>query len=505
MASFAKSVGGSPTNLAIGASRLGLKAGLVTAVGADAMGRFILETLEREAVEHRFVKVDPERLTALVLLGVRGEGRFELLFHRENAPDLTISEADIDPAYVARAGAVALSGTHLSTPTVRAASLKAARLARAAGAKVILDIDFRPALWGLAPRQSGEARLVLDGEASRILLEAASLCDLVVGDEDEVRSAAGMADLATALRRLREATEAIIVVKRGARGAIAFEGAIPEPPQPLDAPPAIVSPGFPVEVCNLVGAGDAFLAALLSSWLKGSDLLAALARGNAAGALVAARLGCAPAMASRAELDAFLERRPRQPDADPEIARLHRAAERERGKPGSAGGELFILAIDHRFQIEDLARSFSADPGRLAVFKSLALRALHEAAAGDARYGILLDGEHGASALAAAADLPYWTGRPIERPLVRPLEFDGGADVGIELRRWPARLAVKCLVRLHPEDSGTLVAEEIAELRRLFHACRETGRELMIEIVTPEGRAREARSDPWAIRTLYSA
>src|SRR5579872_695888 len=147
MGSFAKYVGGSPTNTAVGAARLGLRAALVTRVGADHFGRFIREELAREGVDARAVASDERRLTALAILGIRDRAQFPLLFYRTDCADMALTEADIDRAFIAEARATLISGTHLSTPQVAAASLKAARDAKAAGRKVAFDIDYRPVLW----------------------------------------------------------------------------------------------------------------------------------------------------------------------------------------------------------------------------------------------------------------------------------------------------------------------------------------------------------------------
>src|SRR5215207_8162391 len=160
MASFAKYVGGSPTNTAIGASRLGLRSALLTRVGGDHMGRFIKEVLERERVDTRGVLTDPTRLTALVILGIRDREQFPLLFYRHDCADMALEADDVDEALIGESAAVLISGTHLSTDTVRTASMKAVTHARASGARVILDIDYRPVLWGLADLDMGENRFV---------------------------------------------------------------------------------------------------------------------------------------------------------------------------------------------------------------------------------------------------------------------------------------------------------------------------------------------------------
>ncbi len=112
--SFAKSVGGCPANIAVGTARLGLKSALMTRVGNEQMGRFIREQLAREGVETRGIVTDPERLTALVLLAVEAEGVSPMIFYRTDCADMALSEADIDEAFIASAGAIVITGTHFS-------------------------------------------------------------------------------------------------------------------------------------------------------------------------------------------------------------------------------------------------------------------------------------------------------------------------------------------------------------------------------------------------------
>src|ERR1700730_1713468 len=135
MASFAKFLGGSPTNTATGAARLGLRAGLLTRVGADHMGRFIREQLAREGVDVSGVIADPERLTALVVLGIRDRESFPLLFYRENCADMALCEADLDRDWIESAGALLVNGTHLSQTGVFAVSTTAARWVQAGGGR----------------------------------------------------------------------------------------------------------------------------------------------------------------------------------------------------------------------------------------------------------------------------------------------------------------------------------------------------------------------------------
>ncbi len=161
MGSFEKYIGGSPANIACGTARLGLRSALITRVGDEHMGRFIREEVARHGVETRGVATDPERLTALVILGIRDEERFPLIFYRENCADMALCEEDIDEELIASSRCVLVTGTHLSHSRTEAAVLKSLNLARKHRAKTALDIDYRPNLWGVAGHNDG-----LSGESS---------------------------------------------------------------------------------------------------------------------------------------------------------------------------------------------------------------------------------------------------------------------------------------------------------------------------------------------------
>ena len=316
MASFSKYIGGSPTNIAAGSARLGLKSALITRVGDEHMGRFIREQLVREGVDVSAVKTDPERLTALAILGIRDRHQFPLLFYRENCADMAISEADIDEDFIASARCVCATGTHLSHPKVEAATLRAIRLAREFGAKTALDIDYRPNLWGLAGHGFGEGRYIESDKVTSKLQSTLGLFNLIVGTEEEFHIAGGTVDTVRALRTVRKISDAVLVCKRGPVGAVAFEGAIPDS---LDQ--GIAGEGFQIEVFNVVGAGDGFMSGLLTGWLTGCDWNESLRIANACGAFSVSRHGCTPSYPSRKELDFFLERGVANPALrkDPEL------------------------------------------------------------------------------------------------------------------------------------------------------------------------------------------
>ena len=476
MDSFKKAVGGSPTNIAVGCARLGLKAGLITRVGDEHMGRFILEQLQREGVDTSNIAVDRDRLTALVVLGVRNERDFPLIFYRENCADMALSEAEIDPDYIRSAKGVVITGTHLSRQSPRAACMKAVGIARAAGVKVALDIDYRPNLWGLASHADGENRFVASQDVSRLMQEVVSHCDLVVGTEEEIHVAGGSIDTLAALRAIRRVSAATIVLKRGPMGCVIFPEAIPAS---LDD--GVRGAGFAVEVYNVLGAGDAFMAGLLRGWLRGESWERASTWANACGAIAVSRLLCSPEYATWPELNAFVASGVATPRLreDPALNHLHLTTTRGKQWP-----QLMALAIDHRKQLIDLCTETATDPNRLPRFKELAIEAAAWAAGGREGFGILCDGDIGRSALFRASEKGLWIARPIEEPGSLPLRFEHSDDLGSRMIEWPLDHVAKCLCFYHPDDPAALRREQDEKLLQLQHAARTVGREFLIEIIS---------------------
>ena len=152
------------------------------------------------------VATDRDRLTALVVLGIRDHETFPLIFYRENCADMALEAADINPVSCRGRARSSITGTHLSTPKVLGASRTAIAAARAAGTKVVLDIDYRPVLWGLTGRGEGEVALRLFFSGHRAAPIDHPECDLIVGTDEEIHIAGGAKTRLTALRRLRELT-----------------------------------------------------------------------------------------------------------------------------------------------------------------------------------------------------------------------------------------------------------------------------------------------------------
>ncbi|MDZ5700015.1 bifunctional 5-dehydro-2-deoxygluconokinase/5-dehydro-2-deoxyphosphogluconate aldolase [Chelativorans sp. M5D2P16] len=496
MGSFNKYIGGSPTNIAAGAARLGLKSALITRVGDEHMGRFIREELEREGVDVRGVKTDPERLTALVLLGIRDQEQFPLIFYREDCADMALCEDDIDPAFIAETRCVCATGTHLSHPRTEAAVLKALRLARESGAKTALDIDYRPNLWGLAGHGAGESRFIESGRVTAKLQKTLPLFDLIVGTEEEFHIAGGSTDTIEALRAVRRLTDAVLVCKRGPMGAAAFTGDIPDT---LDE--GVAGEHFPIEVFNVLGAGDGFMAGLLKGWLTGEDWPTTLKYANACGAFAVSRHGCTPAYPSWEELQYFFRTgiRNRALRKDAALEQVHWSTTRKGDR-----SEMRVFAFDHRMQLEEMAHDIGVPRARIGDFKVLCLEAAQRVAGGNSGYGILCDGRHGREALYRAAGSGLWIGRPVEWPGSRPLELEPeiGPDFG-GLVEWPLEHVVKVLCFYHPDDDAGTKARQEDVVKRLFAASRRNRLEMLLEIVPSKVRAADDQAAAAVIERFY--
>jgi len=473
--SFAKSVGGCPSNIAIGTSRLGLKSGVITRVGDEQMGRYVREQMAREGVATDGIKTDPTRLTSLVLLSVENDTTFPLIFYRDNCADSALCEDDIDVDFVKSAKALLVTGTHFARPQNDAAQRKAIRIAKTNGAKICFDIDYRPNLWGLAGHSAGEERYIKSDKVSEHIKTVLPDCDLIVGTEEEVHIAAGCEDTLTALNTIRSLSSATIVLKRGPMGCIAYPGDIP-----TDLEQGTVGKGFPIEVYNVLGAGDAFFSGFLRGWLRGEPLATCATYANACGAFAVSRLLCSPEIPTWEELQYFLKHGSNYKALrkDEAINHVHWATTR-RAQPE----KLLALAIDHRIQLEAIADKVGAPHGRISDFKRLAIAAIGQVSKGASGFGTLLDDTYGRDAMFDAAKLGLWVGRPVEQPGSRPLRFEFSQDVGARLVEWPVTHTIKCLAFYHPGDPAELKAEQSQKYRTLYEAARTVGRELLIEII----------------------
>lgn len=303
--SFAAYVGGSPTNISVGGRRLGLNTVILTALGEDPVGDFILKFLKAEGVVTCFIPRKPGHRTSAVVLGIEPPDRFPLVYYRHHCADIELSIADVLAAPVTDCRVFQFAGTNLSRDPSRTATLFAAEQARQAGVEVVFDLDFRPDQWHDP---------LAFGVAARSALRSV---DIVIGTEDEIRAAVlsdpaqvehtssvsdtkVRGDAGDAVRRLLSLGPHALLEKRGERGARVHFRATAGGIETIEAP------GYPVAIANILGAGDAFAAGFLYGHLHGWGWRKSARLGNACGAIVVTQHGCANFMPTLAEVMAFV-------------------------------------------------------------------------------------------------------------------------------------------------------------------------------------------------------
>ena len=500
--SLAKYLGGSSANMAYGVARQGLSVSMLTRVGNDHMGRFLIEEFQRVGVDTSHIQVDDRRLTGLVLLSVKDRETFPLIFYRNDCADMAL-EKTFSESYIASARALVITGTHFSTEKMREVCLTAVNYAKKNDVKVVVDIDYRPVLWGLSAIDRGEDRFVSNKQVSEKLQLLFSYCDLIVGTEEEVHIGGGSTDTIEALKAIRRVSKADIVLKRGALGSTVIQSDIPEN---LDKLPLYKAPR--VDVLNVLGAGDAFMTGYLRGYLEeGSHEKAAL-YANACGAIVVSRHGCAPAIPSRIELDYYVKNLDsiKRPDLDQHLNYLHRVTTKRR-----TWKDLCILAFDHRLQFEKMAaesgipsekRASKIERAKDLIAKSF-YHVVEEKQLGG-HVGLLADDRFASSLLMQATGRGLWIGRPVEMPGQTPLVFEN-EDVGLFVKSWPEEHIIKCLVffrskerrqfferKKMADDENSLKAfydQQLAQIRRIFNVAVQADRELLLEIICDDEKS----------------
>jgi 5-dehydro-2-deoxygluconokinase len=284
---FGKYLGGSATNVAVAAARLGRRSAVITRTGEDPFGRFVHRALREYGVDDRFVTAVPGLPTPVTFCEIFPPSHFPIYFYRyPKAPDLEIRADDLDYQAIRAARVFWVTVTGLSAEPSRTATLAALR-ARARAGVTVLDLDYRPTFW-----PSPE-------EARRWAGQALPLVTVAVGNLDEVETAVGEREPERAGKALLSVGVDLAVVKQGPDGVLAVdrEGSVEVPPAP-------------VTVLNGIGAGDAFGGALCHGLLAGWDTARVMRYANAAGAIVASRLACSDAMPTAVEVDSLLAEDP---------------------------------------------------------------------------------------------------------------------------------------------------------------------------------------------------
>ncbi len=284
---FRADLGGSSANICAGLCKLGMQSALVTAVSDDAVGRFCTKRLQHYGVDTQYLRVlGGESRVSLAVYESRIED-FQLVIYRNNAVDFQVTEEDVDRVNYADFGALITAGTVFAAEPSRSSTFRAFENARKAGLPVIFDIDYRPYSWPSAK------------VASEVLTRAGEESDLIVGNDEEFGFMAGGIDKGLDKARELAGTGKMVIYKMGSGGALTLADG-----------EEIRTGIYPVTAVKPNGAGDSFMAGLLAAMAEGRDLREAVLRGSACASIVVSQPGCAPAMPTTAELEAFLVSHP---------------------------------------------------------------------------------------------------------------------------------------------------------------------------------------------------
>lgn len=301
---FSAFVGGCPTNISVGTRRLGLNSALLTGIGYDPVGDFIIHFLKKEGVDVKWVAKKKGRRSSAVILGIEPPDKFPLVYYRDNCADIALDMDDIRNVPIDKFKAILISGTGLSLEPSRSATIFAAETAHENGVKVLLDIDFRADQWPDLQTFGTTVRSVMP------------YTDIVIGTSEEVKAAAYSgtgeakishsqvneskvdADINESVSRLLKRGPEVLLLKTGSDGCIIHFGDGTEPEH---------AKGYPVEIINTLGAGDAFASGLIYGFINGWNWHKCARFGNACGAIVVTRHGCANFMPTLDEVEEFVK------------------------------------------------------------------------------------------------------------------------------------------------------------------------------------------------------
>jgi 5-dehydro-2-deoxygluconokinase len=285
--SFTTALGGSAGNIAVGIVKLGGAASLVSAVSDDAVGRFTVNQLRRYGVELDYVQsINGEARNSLAVVESRSEN-CQSVIYRNGAADFQMAENDVREIPFASFGALIVTGTSLACEPSRAAAFLAMTLARKSAVPVILDVDYRPYSW------------TSESNATATCSRAASMCDIVIGNDVEFAVLAGGGNGQSLAQQLAARSAAVVVYKMGEKGSVTYSDG-----------KSFTTGIFPVKALKPTGAGDAFMGGFVTGLAMGIEIPLCIRRGSAAAAIVVTRVGCAPAMPTSAELDSFMAHQP---------------------------------------------------------------------------------------------------------------------------------------------------------------------------------------------------
>ena len=467
MVSFSMYVGGSPTNTAIGAAKLGLKVGHITKVGDESLGEFIIESLQKTGVNTDGVVKDPNRLTSTTVLGINGREKNTLVYFRENCADANLIPEDIDPGYIECARAVLISGTMFYTPSCRKTCKAIIEYAKKYKAKLILDVDYRPVF--IETEEENQ-------KISELTCSILDQLDLVVGTKEELSWLTGNKNDRLMLQKLRDVTSAVIVLKVGADGCMVFPDAIPN-----DIRKGVTGQKFKVTVCNVFGAGDAFMGGFLRGWLKAHPFETCITWGNACGAIVVSRHGCSPESPSWQELQLFLDEKFDYFNKEDKarLEHVHWATSLRPKNPKI----LKCLAMDHQWQFIKLLKETEKCVDDIKNLKKLIFEGFLKAGKGHEHLAILMDDTFCEDLILEAGNSFFQIIRRTEahREKVSPIQFLNGPSISSVMHSWPHDHIAKMLVYFHEMDPEHFKRHQLCKVEQLYSAARATGHQIILE------------------------
>ncbi len=298
---FSRHLGGSSANIAVGLARLGLRVGIVSSVGKDALADFLLGFLRREGIDTQFVQLVEGYNTSLCLTEVSPPNHFPQVFYRRDPADVQLQLGGSELAYIQGASLFVTNGTSLSAPPAREATMSALKAARTAGLRTAFDIDYRASSWR-SPEEAGiQAR------------KALPWVDVLLGNEEELSLLSGTSETRDQAQIGLDAGASLVIRKRGSDGVEAYS---------RDG--YVFAPKCAVNVMSTIGAGDGFGAGFLYGLARGLSLDECLRYGNAVAAIVVSRISCSDAMPYLKELNEFLagNTRSRTQEASVEAPRI---------------------------------------------------------------------------------------------------------------------------------------------------------------------------------------
>jgi 5-dehydro-2-deoxygluconokinase len=300
---FGAFVGGSPLNMAVGTKRLGLKSALLTAVGQDQVGDFLLNFLNKEGVETAFIPRVQNARTSAVILGIEPPDNFPLVYYRENCADSKVTIDDVIKADIGSARLFEISATALNVEPTRSAAFFAAEEAVKNEVPILIDLDFRADQWhdprsyGITTRAFLPKCKIALGTIEEVLATMLTDPSQITIKNQQISAPEIKGDVNKAIADIMKLGIEVLIVKRGEKGSSVY----------LKSGEVIDVPGFPVEVVNVLGAGDAFASGVMYGFLQGWDWYKACRMGNACGAILVTKHGCANFNPTLKEVNEFIK------------------------------------------------------------------------------------------------------------------------------------------------------------------------------------------------------